>query len=526
LSEPFPSLVIRSTGYSAQGAFAEAQAEYLDPDPELVARLEQLLRSRNAGIVAHFYMDAELQGALYACDWPHIYISDSLVMADRAVAMAKAGASEIVVLGVDFMSENVRAILDESGFANVGCWRVAEAKIGCSLAESAEAPAYAAWLGKAAATPNSLHVVYINTSLRTKAQAHHLVPTITCTSSNVVATVLQTFAQEPEAHVWFGPDTYMGQNLERLFATLVELDDATIKAVHPAHSRETIAALLPRFHYFAQGNCVVHHMFGAEVATRVAQDYYAGGEVDVTAHLEVPGEMFALALQAQREGRGVVGSTKNILDHIVARVDAAIARHTSGPAGESDLGPERSEGVGTRAGAAEHDPSPARRREEGERLRFVLGTEAGMVTSIVRAIRQRLADHARDRDHEVEVEIIFPVAAEAVTTTQDHALPIIPGVSGGEGCSTAGGCATCPYMKMNSIDALCELLEQLPEQGSSEAVVIAARRQLAGFEPEKYRETIAGQTIAALGTKPILHMREFQRGKALSAELLADMRSR
>src|SRR5690606_5361548 len=115
------------------------------------------------------------------------------------------------------------------------------------------------------------------------------------------------------------------------------------------HSRETIAAMLPRFHYFEQGNCVVHHMFGAEVAARVARDYYAGGEVDVTAHLEVPGEMFALALQAQREGRGVVGSTKNILDHIVARVDAAIASGSS-PAGESDLEPERSEGVGARAG--------------------------------------------------------------------------------------------------------------------------------------------------------------------------------
>ncbi|MFO7566463.1 MAG: quinolinate synthase NadA [Enhygromyxa sp.] len=481
MPEAFPSLLIRATGYAAQGAFAQAQAEYLDPDPELVARLEALLRSRNAGIVAHFYMDAELQGALYACDWPHIHISDSLVMADRAVAMAEAGAREIVVLGVDFMSENVRAILDESGFDKVGCWRVAEAKIGCSLAESAESPAYAAWLAKAAATPNSLHVVYINTSLRTKAHAHHVVPTITCTSSNVVATVLQTFAQEPKAQVWFGPDTYMGQNLARLFASLLELDDEAIGALHPAHSRETIAALLPRFHYFEQGNCVVHHMFGAQVASQVAQDYYATGEVDVTAHLEVPGEMFALALEAQRESRGVVGSTKNILDHIVARVDAAIARHTA---------------------------------KKSERLRFVLGTEAGMVTSIVRAIRERLAEHGSD--HEVEVEIIFPVAAEAVATTQDQALPIIPGVAGGEGCSTAGGCATCPFMKMNSLDALCDLLERLPAQGS----------ELASFEPEKYRESIAGQTIASLGTKPILHMREFQRSKALSQELLADVRSR
>ena len=69
---------------------------------------------------------------------------------------------------------------------------MAEADIGCSLAEAAEAPAYADYLAAAAAeAAPALHVVYINTSLRTKALAHARVPTITCTSSNVVATVLQ-----------------------------------------------------------------------------------------------------------------------------------------------------------------------------------------------------------------------------------------------------------------------------------------------------------------------------------------------
>jgi hypothetical protein len=72
---------------------------------------------------------------------------------------------------------------------------MAEADIGCSLAEAAESAEYSRYLQEAAHTPNSLHVVYINTSLRTKATADHLVPTITCTSSNVVQTVLQGFAQ-------------------------------------------------------------------------------------------------------------------------------------------------------------------------------------------------------------------------------------------------------------------------------------------------------------------------------------------
>lgn len=72
---------------------------------------------------------------------------------------------------------------------------MATADIGCSLAEAAESDAYSQYLAEAASVPNSLHVVYINTSLRTKATAHSLVPTITCTSSNVVQTVLQGFAQ-------------------------------------------------------------------------------------------------------------------------------------------------------------------------------------------------------------------------------------------------------------------------------------------------------------------------------------------
>ncbi len=69
------------------------------------------------------------------------------------------------------------------------------AAIGCSLAEAAESPAYLHYLQQAATVPKSLHVVYINTSLRTKAQAHDMVPTITCTSSNVVQTILQAFVQ-------------------------------------------------------------------------------------------------------------------------------------------------------------------------------------------------------------------------------------------------------------------------------------------------------------------------------------------
>ena len=51
-------------------------------------------------------------------------------------------------------------------------------------------------------------------------------------------------------------------------------------------------------------------MFGAEVVEQVRREY---PDAYYTAHLEVPGEMFELAVEAQRQGRGVVGSTSNIL---------------------------------------------------------------------------------------------------------------------------------------------------------------------------------------------------------------------
>lgn len=120
---------------------------------------------------------------------------DSLAMADTAVRMAEGGCKAICVLGVDFMSENVRAILDEAGHTSVEVYRMSASDIGCSLAEAAESELYTSFLETAGQQPKSMHVIYINTSLRTKALADDVVPTITCTSSNVVQTVLQGFAQ-------------------------------------------------------------------------------------------------------------------------------------------------------------------------------------------------------------------------------------------------------------------------------------------------------------------------------------------
>lgn len=488
-SELFPSLVITADGMDAKGSYAEAQARFLLPDELKVQELVNVLKEKKIGVVAHFYMDPEVQGVLTAAQkhWPHIHISDSLVMADSAVKMAKAGCQYITVLGVDFMSENVRAILDQAGFSEVGVYRMSNERIGCSLADAADNPAYMEYLEAASMASPSLHVVYINTSLETKANAHELVPTITCTSSNVVPTILQAFAQVPNLNIWYGPDTYMGANIMELFQQMTVMTDDEIAEIHPEHNRDTIRSLLPRLHYYQDGTCIVHHLFGHEVVEKIKEMYC---DAFLTAHFEVPGEMFSLAMEAKRRGMGVVGSTQNILDFISHRVQEALDTNVN------------------------------------DHLQFVLGTESGMVTSIVATVRRLLSSVKSSSGRaKVNVEIVFPVSSDSVTRTPTSSsnsltlgeagdfmkVPIIPGVASGEGCSIHGGCASCPYMKMNSLSSLLKVCHHLPDEKHNLSDYEAGRLNL---------QTRHGKLIADVGCEPILHMRHFQATKRLPEKLI------
>ena len=295
--------------------------------------------------------------------------------------------------------------------------------------------------------------------------------------------MLQAAAQIEDVSIYFGPDTYMGENLASMLESLSVMSDAEIAAVHPEHNQASIKSLRERFHYFEQGNCVVHHMFGADVVARVEESYK---DAFVAAHLEVPGEMFALGLERKKRDAGVVGSTSDILAFILRKTGQAIA-----------------------AGSTAADSTT--------NIQFILGTEAGMITPIVWKVQDllRQANAQNPQETPFSVDIVFPVASDAVAATSDAKLPIVPGVAGGEGCTTAGGCATCPYMKMNSLDALMRVCEGIGD-----------RVALAGYEPRKYTETIAGRTAAELGGEPILHMRALQRGGKIGPALESDIRAR
>lgn len=480
--EAFPSLIIGpNRTIEPLGSFAEAQAQFLDPDPDAVVELRNGLIDTKMGIVAHYYMDVELQGVLQALKQTpgmqnRVGIADSLKMGDLAVQMCQTENVEgVICLGVDFMAESVQAILSKNDCAHVPVYRATAKHIGCSLAESAEGDAYRAWLQKEA-QPNTLHVVYINTSLETKAVSSALVPTITCTSSNVLQTILQAAVQVPDIRILYGPDTYMGNNLRTLLDVVVESPDWTDHKIaaklHPQHSKASIQNLRDNLVIFPQGNCIVHHMFGAQVVQTVRDAYYE--DCYMTAHLEVPGEMFQIAMEKSLTDHGVVGSTSDILSFITRKVQDA-----------------------------------AQQSNDAQRLRFVLGTEAGMVTSIVQSVQQVLHKTGSN----IEAEIIFPVSSEAIMATGEQEVPVVPGVSGGEGCSTAGGCATCPFMKMNDLDRVQDII-QMVRQGSTQQL----KKHL---PPNRLQgRKINGQDATELGSEAILYMRQFMQSKQLPQELV------
>jgi len=496
--DSFPSIVIGPNGsIIPQGSFAEAQAEYLDPDPEAVEALSESLLKTNMGIVAHYYMDVELQGVLQAVKnsadgqlQNRVGIADSLKMGDLAVDMCQNhGVEAIACLGVDFMAESCAAIMEKNGLGHIPVYRATAKAIGCSLAESAERDSYRAWLQNAPS--KSLHVVYINTSLETKAISASLVPTITCTSSNVLQTILQASAQiGEELTILYGPDTYMGDNLVTLLDAIVansSWDDQRIqKDLHPEHTKESLQRLRDTIDVYPNGMCVVHHMFGGQVVDTVKRDY---NDCFVTAHLEVPGEMFQIAIEKSLQDAGVVGSTSDILNFITKKVEEK--------ANSSDS-------------------------SSNNRLRFILGTEAGMVTSIVKSVQEILRTTG---NQSVEAEIVFPVSQEAVMDGGDESMPLVPGVSGGEGCSTAGGCATCPFMKMNDLDAMQDILDrkERAQNGSEKDEAQLAMH----LPPQRLKgKMLNGVKASDMGSEPILFMRELMKTKKLPDELVQKVLAR
>ena len=156
---------------------------------ELINRINELKKQKNAVILAHYYTSEDVQAVAD-------FLGDSLALSVKAKELE---APVILFAGVNFMAETAKVLCPQKKVL----LPVPEA--GCSLAESCQPAEFAAFKAK---YPDHLVVSYVNTSVGIKALTD-----ICCTSTNALQVVQSIPADKP---VIFGPDRNLGAYIKKL----------------------------------------------------------------------------------------------------------------------------------------------------------------------------------------------------------------------------------------------------------------------------------------------------------------------
>lgn len=151
---------------------------------ELIEAIKKLKAEKNAVILAHYYVDGEIQELAD-------FVGDSLGLSQAA---ENTTADLIVFCGVHFMGETAKILNPNKKVV------VPDFNAGCSLADSVPVEEFAALKAK---HPNAVVVSYINCSAEIKAMTD-----IICTSSNAVQ-VVESIPKEKE--IIFAPDANLGR---------------------------------------------------------------------------------------------------------------------------------------------------------------------------------------------------------------------------------------------------------------------------------------------------------------------------
>jgi len=206
----------------------------------LIAAINRLKREKNAVILAHNYMTAEI----FHCVGD--FRGDSLQLAREA---AKTDAAMIVQAGVHFMAETSKILAPEKTVL------IPDERAGCSLAASITGADVRLIKARFPGIPI---VTYVNTSAEVKAESD-----ITCTSSNAVQVVEWAAKEWGVDRVILIPDEFLARNV----ATMTSVKIIAWK-----------------------GRCEVHERFSAD---DVAELRAAHPGVVVLAHPECPQDVLA-----------------------------------------------------------------------------------------------------------------------------------------------------------------------------------------------------------------------------------------
>ena len=217
----------------------------------LTARIETLKREKRAVILAHYYTTPEVQAVAD-------FLGDSLALAVEAQSV---DADIILFAGVHFMAETAKVLCPDKKVL-IPC-----PEAGCSLAESCDAAAFAAFKAQ---YPGHTVVSYVNTTVGVKALTD-----ICCTSSNALKVVESIPAEQP---IIFAPDRNLGSYVRKLTG------------------RENMVLW--------DGACHVHEEFSPEKLLRLKREHPAAKTV-------VHPECRAYIVEAA----DFVGSTAAILDY-------------------------------------------------------------------------------------------------------------------------------------------------------------------------------------------------------------------
>ncbi|MHB8810561.1 MAG: quinolinate synthase NadA [Desulfobulbaceae bacterium] len=220
---------------------------------KLISRIKQLLKEKDAVLVAHYYTDEELQ---ILADATGGCVSDSLEMARFGHAHP---ASTIVVAGVRFMGETAKILNPEKRVL----MPTLEAE--CSLDLSCRADVFRRFCD---AHPDRTVVVYANTCAEVKARADWVV------TSSIATKIVEHLHQRDEKILW-APDRYLGGYIRKV----------------------TGADML-----LWPGYCIVHDAFKAEELSALRKKH---PEAAVLVHPESPMEVINQA--------DVVGSTTQLI---------------------------------------------------------------------------------------------------------------------------------------------------------------------------------------------------------------------
>ena len=217
------------------------------------AKIKALLSEKNAVLIAHYYVDAEIQRLAEETGG---IIADSLEMARFG---AKHPAKILMVAGVKFMGETAKILSPNKKVL------MPTLQATCSLDLSCQPAEFKKFITD---HPERKVVVYANTSAEIKAMADWVV------TSSIALDVIRHLQAEGHKLIW-APDKYLGAYIQK----------------------ETQADML-----IWKGSCIVHEEFKAS-ALKALQAKHP--EAATLVHPEAPMAVIAMA--------DVVGSTSQLL---------------------------------------------------------------------------------------------------------------------------------------------------------------------------------------------------------------------